>query len=327
MSRNRRRILVALTVLTVGFAAVVLSQVVWTVVLGIAAAYVLLPFHKWLMGRGVPAYWSAIVSSLFIVVLVLVLFTPIGVVLFLRRQETIEFIQDTPDQQEFTIGDSLVTIDIDTVQEQFVPGLSDLAPALLAQLSVLASKFVVFAFVVFALLYYHEQLRPLAYNAIPSPYHGVVDAVHWRVRDVLFGHYVLAVVGLTVTYISGIAVFSLLGYSLPLVFSLAAALLWILPFVSPAPLVAGLGLYHLFVGEPVSALLIGLFGILFLVAIPRVFVAEGRYRLDNPRPLSSSVYFIGFVGGFLTVGFVGIVVGPLALAILGELLELLSRDT
>ena len=326
MTQQRRKILVGLTLLTVGFAAIVLSRVIWTVVLGITAAYVLFPLHKWLLNRGIPAYWSAMISALFVVVATLLLFSPIGVVLFLRRAETIDFLRDLPAELEVTVGETEVSLNLVTVQERITPELTDLALSIAAQVSILAAQFVVFAFVVFALLYYHERLDPLVYNSIPPEYHGVVDALHMRVRDVLFGHYVLVIIGGAVTYIAGVAVFSLLGYSLPLVFSLAAAILWILPFVSPAPLVLALGLYHLLVGEIFSAALIGLFGVLFLVAVPRVFVAEGRYRLGHPQSISPSVYFIGFVGGFLTIGLVGIVVGPIALALLGELLNLLSGE-
>lgn len=326
MTQQRRNILVGLTLLSVGFAVAVLSRVIWTVVLGIAAAYVLLPLHKWLIHRGIPSYWSAMFSSLFVVVAALLIAAPIAVVLFLRRSETIEFVRSVPSEIEFTAGDTLVTINLVAVQDRLTPGLTDVALSIATQISVLAAQFVVFAFVVFALLYYHERLGPLTYNSVPPVYHGIVDSLHRRVRGVLFGHYVLVLVGGAVTYIAGVAVFSVLGYSLPLVFSLAAATLWILPFVSPAPLVAGLGLYHILVGELVSAMLIGLFGVLFLVAVPRVIVAEGRYRLGHPQSISSSVYFIGFVGGFLTIGLVGIVVGPVALALLSELLNLLSRD-
>jgi predicted PurR-regulated permease PerM len=39
-----------------------------------------------------------------------------------------------------------------------------------------------------------------------------------------------------------------------------------------------------------------------------------------------SLYFVGFVGGVLTLGAIGIIAGPLIVAILVEVVELLIRD-
>ena len=43
--------------------------------------------------------------------------------------------------------------------------------------------------------------------------------------------------------------------------------------------------------------------------------------------LPVSLYFVGFTGGVLTVGVIGVIVGPLAVAVLVETVELLGGDT
>jgi predicted PurR-regulated permease PerM len=48
-------------------------------------------------------------------------------------------------------------------------------------------------------------------------------------------------------------------------------------------------------------------------------------RLGRPERLSSSLYFVGFVGGGLSFGLVGLVAGPLALGILSSLMGLLAE--
>jgi len=260
-------------------------------------------------------------------VIALFLCIPFAITLYLQQDQTVAFMRTLASQAELVVGERTLSVDIATLREMIIPAIPDLAVTIARQLSVLAAKFVVFSFVVFALLYYHDQLRPLAYDLIPPEYHDIEDAVHTRIREVLFGHYVLALVGGVITYIAALAVFSLLGYSLPFVFALFAAILWILPFVSPTVLVFAIGIYHVLQGEFGSALLIAVLGAVFLIAIPRAVVEDVRHRFGNPRPLSSAVYFVGFVGGFLTIGIVGIIVGPLALAVLGVLLDLLSTDS
>jgi predicted PurR-regulated permease PerM len=41
--------------------------------------------------------------------------------------------------------------------------------------------------------------------------------------------------------------------------------------------------------------------------------------------LPASLYFVGFTGGVLTVGVIGIIAGPLAVAVLVEVIDLLSE--
>jgi predicted PurR-regulated permease PerM len=72
-------------------------------------------------------------------------------------------------------------------------------------------------------------------------------------------------------------------------------------------------------------LLITALGSIFLVAIPNLFVDAVRFRFGDPERLSQTMYFVGFVGGGLTVGLVGFVVGPLVLTVLVTLVGLLAR--
>jgi predicted PurR-regulated permease PerM len=324
---TRRTILFGVLGATVAIAALFLSRVIGTVVLGVAAAYVLLPVHRWFLSRGVPPYWSAIISTGMLVVIGSALIFPVVIVLWVQWDQISDILTGETFHQSITVAGREFDLSFTEVQEIFLPNVDELAVSLATDATVYGAQAVVFAFVIFALLYYHNRLRPLAYAPLPDPYHDVVNAIHVRVKEVLYGHYVLAVIGATVTYVAGIFVFGLLGYSLPFVFALTAALFWILPFLVPSVFVFGLGAYHALVGDLLLAGLIVVIGSIFLIALPRLVVAEFRERLGDPRPLSSTVYFIGFVGGALTIGFYGIVIGPLALAVLGVALELLADDT
>lgn len=325
MSRERRRILVGAGIVVALAAALVLSRVLATIALAVAAAYMLLPVHCWLVNRGLPDYWSAIVTSLVGVVVSLALVTPFGFVLYARREALIDVVTSLNGSIPISIADETVVLDLEIFREAIVPNISRLAVFLGQQLSVLSAKFVVYAFVVFALLYYHRSLRSLAFGPIPQAYHEPVERIHHRIRDVLFGHYVLVILGGAITFVAGLGIFAVLGYSVPYVLALAGAVLWILPFISAAPLVFVLATAHVLNGQYLMAVSVAVLGGVFVVAIPSLAVDLARKRLGDPERLSQALYFVGFVGGGLTVGLVGFVLGPITLAILVAILEQLAE--
>ncbi len=325
MSGHRRAVLVG-AVLTIALAAAfVLSRVIGTVIIAVAASYMLLPIHRWLVRYGFPAYWSAILTTIVGVFISLILLAPFAFVLYSRRQALIDVLTSLNGTFSILIAGDQYVLDLTPLQEAITPNISRLAVFLGRQLSVISAKFIVYAFIVFALLYYHKSLRSLVFGPVPSAYHGLINSMHYRIREVLFGHYVLVILGGVTTYIAGLGVFLTLGYAVPYALALAGAVLWVLPFISAAPLVFGLAVFHVFSGELLQALVITGVGAVFIVAVPSVAVDLARNRLDNPEGLSQTLYFVGFVGGGLTIGLVGFIAGPLALTILTTLFFDLGR--
>jgi predicted PurR-regulated permease PerM len=325
--RERRRVLLGSTVLIATVAALVLSEVVWTIALAIATSYVLVPVHRWFLRRGLTAYWSAIVSSFVAIVVSLLLFAPVGFVLYGRREGLVTALQALDGQITlFEISGQPVVFDVSAIQQTVVPNVESIAVTIAGRLASLSAKFTVFVFVVFGVLFYQDKLAGLVYRPLPSDYHDVVAAVHARISDVLFGHYLLALLGAAVTYLLGLVLFTLLGYSFPFALALAVAVFWILPVVNPGTVVFALTIFHALTDQLYLAVAVGVFGAILLSAVPRTVVFAASDWMGQPRRLSSPAYFVGFVGGWLTVGPVGIVVGPLLLAIMLTLRDLLAED-
>lgn len=321
MSRERQTVLVGAGVTIALVAAFVLSHVLATIVVAVAASYMLLPVHRWTVRRGVPSYWSAIVTTVLGVIVSLALLAPFIFVLYIRRSTLIDVVTSLDGSFSITLGQETSVLDLTALQEAIVPSISRLAVFIGRELSVLSAKFVVYAFVVFALLYYHNRLRSLVFGPVPSAYHGLVETIHTRVRGVLFGHYVLVIVGGVTTYVAGLGVFLFLGYEVPYALALVGAVLWVLPFVTAAPLVFVLAVFHIREGQLLMGLTVTVIGAVFLVALPTIIVEAVRSRLGQPERLSQALYFVGFVGGGLTVGLVGFVAGPLALTVLTTLFQ------
>jgi predicted PurR-regulated permease PerM len=325
--RERRQILWLVGLVVAVVAAFVLSAVIKTIVIAIATSYVLLPLHRWISRRGLKPYWSAITATLIGLLATLLVATPIGFVLYFRREIIAQTLQTLNGKLTLTVvNDQPIVLDLTAIREAIVPSLSGIAVSIAESISALSAKFIVFAFVVFALLYYYQSMRALVFGPVPAAYHGIAEQVHERIREVLLGHYVLVLAGGAVTYVFGLALFVGLNYQIPYFLALVGAVLWILPFISAAPLVLALTITHALSGELTMAVTIGVLGAVFLVAAPNAAVELVRDRLGNPARLDQTLYFVGFVGGGLTIGLVGLVVGPLVLAVLTTLVGEFSEQ-
>jgi predicted PurR-regulated permease PerM len=327
VASKRRTILVGLGLTIAAIAAFILSRVIMTILVAIAASYMLLPAHKWTIRHGIPSYWSAILVTLAGVVASLTLIVPFVFVLYVRRDALLDGIAALDTSIPVPFGSETVILNLTPLQEVLTPNVSRVAVVAAQQASIYSMKFVVYAFVVFALLYYYDRLRSLVFGPVPAMYHDIIDRVHTRIREVLFGHYVLVLAGGVVTYATGLGVFLLLDYQLPFILALVGAVLWTLPFISAAPLVVGLAAFHLLEGELLMVVAITTLGAVFLVALPNLIVDVVRFRLGDPKRLSQTLYFVGFVGGGLTIGVVGFIIGPIVLAIVVALTNLLAEGS
>lgn len=315
MASNRFRVLLSIAAVTALLAAFVLWRVRGAIVLSLATAVVLLPVHRWLCRRRLSSFWSATFTTVAGFVYIVLLFAPVGFVLYVRRKLLVDFITNLPETLTITVFGMSFPVEVAAVQNVVVDRVTGIAFAVAADAPYYLANFVVFGFVLFAVLFYHSDVRALARTISPPEYYDVLDLVVERVEEVLIGYYALALLGATITYVGALLVFSGLDYSVPFALALLAGLLYILPVVSPALLVIGLAVLHVIAGEVLSAAYILGFGGVGFVALPAYVVRSGRAAMGNPAPLSSTVYFVGFVGGWLTIGLVGLVLGPLVLAV------------
>ncbi|MFC7044105.1 AI-2E family transporter [Halobacteriaceae archaeon GCM10025711] len=324
MTLSRRRTLTVLLVLALAVAGVVLFRVLGTVFFAVTVAYVLVPLHRRLTDRGLSEQWASAAASLIAALAALVPATAAGYLLYRRRDAVLAFIRSVPETYDLDLFGAVVTVDITTLlvtaRTFFVGFLGDVARAL----PVLALKFSLFAILVFALLLNRGDTRRALLSPVPPRYHDVVTALHERVRDTLYAIYVLQAASAVVTGLFAYPVFLLFGYPFAGTLALFTAVLQFLPIVGPSVVVVVLVLYELSVGAVVKAVLVLVLGLVIVAALPDL-VVRVRLAAETTR-MPGSLYFVGFVGGLLTVGPVGIIAGPLAVALLAEVLGLLSAE-
>ncbi len=321
----RRNIIAGLLGLVAVLAGVFLIDVLPTVFFGITVAYVLVPFGDRLQDRGLTRFGASCVSTITTLVVVILLFIPIGILLYLRRHDVISIVRGLPSAVTVDIAGFAYRIDASEVISLGLAYFSRFAIELLRNSPVILTKVFVFVFVVFGILVRRDELQRALFAPVAAEYHDIVFAINHRIRSTLYTLYIVQVVTSIATFVVAIPVFWLLGYQFPITLAVIAGVLQFLPVIGPGVLIGGLTLFELVNGLYVDGVLVFVFGMGIVAMAPDLLL---RPRLVAERAsLPASLYFVGFVGGVLSLGPVGIIAGPLLVSVLVFLLSLLGTET
>ncbi|WP_276259504.1 AI-2E family transporter [Haloglomus litoreum] len=323
LARRRRRLLAGLVAGLLLLCGVVLFDVLQTVFFAVTVAYVLYPVQRRLVDRGVPAYWASAVVTGAAFGVVLVVVAAFALVLYNRRESLFTLLRTVPKEVTVPLGEFSYTLDTTTALATARGALQSLAVDVATAAPVLALKLFLFAILLFALLVRPGSVGRTAFAVTPPAYHDVLVALDRRVRETLYGIYVLQAATAAGTFAVALVVFGALGYGAPFTLAVVAGILQFIPIVGPGVLVAALAGVDILTGMPTRAILVAVLGAVFVGLAPDAII---RPRLaSRAAHLPTSLYFIGFTGGLLTVGAIGFIAGPLVVALLVETVELLSR--
>ena len=324
MADTRRYVLGGIVVTLGALTGAILLDVMGTILFALTVAYVLIPVQKWLVRRGLTEWLGAAVATLFAFVVVVAIFLPIFVTLYFRLDELIALVRTVPTEFTVTVLETTYTLEVAEIQQLVVSYLRSIAFSLAASLPVLAIKIALFVILLFALLLKGEEAGRAAIAPIPHAYRDVVHALAQRTRETLYAIYVLQLATGVATLLIGYPLFRLLGYEAAFTMALIAAILQFVPIIGPSLLIVPVALYHLAMGDVVAGALVGVLGIALVAWFPDVYVRPKLARRSAGMP--GSLYFIGFTGGLFTLGAIGIVVGPLIVAVFVEAVSLLASE-
>jgi predicted PurR-regulated permease PerM len=321
---DRRYVLGSLLVLLSLLATLVLLNVVATVFFAVTVAYLLAPLRTRLSDRGVSQWWASVLATAAGFLGTVAVFAPLVVVLLLRFESLVAILNLVPDSVTLAVLGFEYTVTLDTALAVVVARLSDIAGQFVTAAPVLLIKLTLFAFVVFALLVREDATRRAVLSIVPPSYRETAKALDRRTRETLFAIYVLQAATALGTFLIALPVFVLLGYDYPVALATVAAILQFLPIVGPSILLFGLGAYHLAVGELVRGVLVAVGGGFFVAWLPDVLIRPRLARETTNLP--GSLYFVGFVGGLLSLGPIGVIAGPLVVALVIEVASVLSAE-
>jgi len=321
---RRQRVLGGLLLGMGALTLALLAEVIETVFFAITVAYVLYPVRRELYNRGVPRQIAAALAATVGFLFVLVVFAPIVYALYIRRAELLAFIRNVPAEQPITLFGMTYVVDVSQLLLRARDAVVDAGVNIASAAPVLALKGFLFLILLYGLLLRPGSVRRAAVRIVPGEYHDVVFALHGRVRDTLYALYVLQAATAVGTFVVAYAVFWALGYDAAFSLAVFSGILQFIPILGPSLLVALVAAGQLFAGNVTAAVLVTVFGLVLVGFLPDALIRPRLASVTTGMP--ASLYFVGFTGGTLTIGVMGVIAGPLVVAMLAEVVELVTDE-
>ncbi|NHX37012.1 MULTISPECIES: AI-2E family transporter [Halolamina] len=316
-----RLLVVALVGLT-ALSAVVLSEVLYTVVFAITVAYTLFPFRKLLVHRGFSRRVATGAITGVAALAVVAAVVPAAYVLYQRRSALIGIARALPATIPIEIGEFSYLIRTRPLTTAASDVLQDAALSIASAATVLSLKGLLFAIVVYGLLARPGSFRTVAVGLVPVEFHDALERYHERIQATLAGIYLVQAATAAATGVAAYVVFALLGYEAALTLAIVAGLLQFVPVVGPSVVIVTLAAVDVVNGDVTRATTVLIVGLVVVGFLPDAIVRPRLASLAGELPMT--LYFVGFVGGVLTIGPLGFVLGPLAVGLLVETVQLLS---
>ena len=324
MVLTRQRLLAVLLVVLATLAAAVLAEVLRTVVFAVTVAYVLYPVRQQLVSHGLSRRIACAATTAIAFLGATLLVAPLLYALYRRRSQLIAILERIPDAVPISLGGFETVVEIAPFVATAEAFIRDVALAVAGAAPVLVLQLVVFTFLVYGILYRPGAVGTAVFGVVPAEYHDIPARLHKRTRETLYSIYVLQAATAAGTFVLALAVFRVLGYGSPVLLAVIAGVLQFIPVVGPSVLVVALGAGDLLVGETARAVAVLVIGLVVVAFVPDAVI---RTRLAGwAGKISPGLYFVGFVGGILTLGAVGVIVGPLVVSLLLEVIDMLSED-
>jgi predicted PurR-regulated permease PerM len=299
-------------------ALVIFWPVLDMVVLSASLAVVLMPVHHRLM-RSVPAVVSA--AALTIALFTLVAAAAYCTDLVLRQNAglinqifgTIGTWLANPATQPGAFG---VSISKDTLLFWVAKGNAlfvNYWATITANILLIVFKGLVFFLSFFLFLLRGIALRDRIFRHLPVQVRSYCELLTPVTVDTLYVIYIVQFAIAALTFFISLPVFYLLGYGNILFYSFLAAFCELIPILGSSVAFIIVGAYSLALGDLRGLLIMVILGYIVVSALPEIYIRPvlvGRRVKINPV-----IMFVGLIGGLLTLGLAGFVLGPLIIVL------------
>jgi predicted PurR-regulated permease PerM len=300
-------------------AFVVFWSVMDMVLLGGSLAIVLMPLHHRFSARIKPHFSAAVITgcvvfalagSVYVTLVILAanagtltsMFTSIGT-----------WIND-PATNPISYGVPFSKATLSSILAEGNEIFVDYETTLIANLSLILFKMFVFFFSLSALLYHGDRLKERFMSHMPPVICAWVLRLSAVTVDTLYAIYVVQVAIAVLTFFIALPVFFILGYGNVLFYSFLAAFCELIPVLGSSSTFLLIGAYALALGDSRGVFIMFFLGYLIVSCVPEIYV---RPVLVGRRvKINAVVMFIGIIGGILTMGLAGFVLGPVIIVLL-----------
>jgi len=316
--RNDQFPFILMVILTVA-AIILFWSIMDMVLLGASLAIVLLPLHDRISQHIRPVISAALVTAgIFCALGAILWFT---LVIFSANAQTLTsmftgisgWISD-PDTHLAAFGVPLNKASIISLLNTGNLLFVGYEKTLIDNLTLILFKAFIFFFTLFVLLLHGEELKKRITEHMPESLNTIVSRLSEVTVDTLYAVYVVQVAIAVLTFFIAIPVFYLLGYGNVLFYSFFAAFCELVPILGSSVAFLLIGSYALVIGDINGVMILFFLGYIGVSCLPEIFIRPvliGRRVRINPV-----IMFIGIIGGLLTMGLAGFVLGPVIVVLL-----------
>jgi predicted PurR-regulated permease PerM len=301
----------------IGF--IVFWSVMDMVVVGASLAVVLMPLHHRLSARVRP-----IISASLITGGVLVIFAGMTLItyqIFSSNAQILSAMFSTigtwlanpatnPLSYGVPVGKAILSSSLAKGNALFV----DYQTTVVDYLPLILFKVFVFFFSLGALIFHGDLVKERFMLHAPEMIRSWVDRLSAVTVDTLYAIYVVQVAIAVLTFFFALPVFYILGYGNILFYSFFAAFCELIPVLGSSATFVLVGAYALALGDIRGAFILFILGYVVVSCVPEIWIRPvlvGRRVKINPV-----IMFIGIIGGILTMGLAGFVLGPVMIVLL-----------
>jgi predicted PurR-regulated permease PerM len=200
----------------------------------------------------------------------------------------------------------------------------DYRRTLITYLPLILFKMFVFFITLFMLFLRGEELRIKIIEHLPPALKKYIHRLSDATGDTLYAIYYVQIAIALLTFFIAIPVFYLLGYGDIIFYAYFAAFCELIPILGSSTAFVLIGAYALSIGDARGVLILFFLGYLIVSLLPEVYVRPvlvGRRVKVHPV-----IMFVGIVGGILTMGLAGFVLGPLIIVLIITSYRMYTED-
>ncbi len=310
--------LALISIITV-IAFVVFWEITDMVLLGGSLAILLLPLHHRLSARVRPLLSAALITGLvFAAFLVTALVTfrilAANAGTLTAIFSTIATWLNDPATNPLSSGIPFGKTTFSSLLAKGTALFVDFEQTLVDNLALYLFKTFVFFFSLGALLFHGDWLKNRFMDRMPPAVGEWVTRLSAVTVDTLYAIWVVQIAIAVLTFFIAIPVFYLLGYGNVLFYSFLTAFCELIPVLGSSATFLLIGAYAVALGDTRGVFIVFFLGYVVVACLPEVTV---RPVLVGRRVrIHAVVMFIGIIGGILTMGLAGFVLGPVIIVLL-----------
>ena len=223
------------------------------------------------------------------------------------------------------VGNIFTTHFITTLFENIVAGITGWIGDFLAASPILIVKVVIFFLTLYLFFLNGDKVIQEIRSLIPHQTTASLDRLTKTTVDTMYSVYIVNVEAAILTFLLAIPFFMFLGYGHVLFWSTLCGLFQLVPFLGPQVLITFLLIYEFLLGDIRGVFLTICVGYPLISGIADFYFRPKR--MGARMAIHPALMMVGIFGGMLLMGLLGIVLGPLMVALIASAYDIIIHPT